>query len=191
MPNGVQTLPNRIAAKLNPSQIFLNSTLGENHQAGIPHRSTTTLYYSLDHDAGLGKFLALNASRMGRVNLIAVPSMVQSNYAPNGKHLLSVSLKPSFSGYVDAHAANNEILTEVENLLQRPINAQFLQSFEVKSALPMNTPYSYDLPSSPTNANIQQNQFLAGQSIANPSLNAAILSGVQFAENYRAHSPKF
>ena len=191
MPNGVQTLPNRIAAKLNPSQIFLNSTLGENHQAGIPYRSTTTLYYSLDHDAGLGKFLALNASRMGRVNLIAVPSMVQSNYAPNGKHLLSVSLKPSFSGYVDAHAANNEILTEVENLLQRPINAQFLQSFEVKSALPMNTPYSYDLPSSPTNANIQQNQFLAGQSIANPSLNAAILSGVQFAENYRAHSPKF
>ena len=190
MPNGVQTLPNRIAAKLNPSQIFLNSTLGENHQAGIPHRSTTTLYYSLDHDAGLGKFLALNASRMGRVNLIAVPSMVQSNYAPNGKHLLSVSLKPSFSGYVDAHAANNEILTEVENLLQRPINAQFLQSFEVKSALPMNTQYFYDLPSSPGVANIDQNQFLAGQSIANPSLNAAILSGLQFAENYRAHSPK-
>lgn len=190
MPNGVQTLPNRIAAKLNPSQIFLNSTVGNNHQAGIPYRSTTTLYYSLDHDAGLGKFLALNASRMGRVNLIAVPSMVQSSYAPIGKHLLSVSLKPSFSGNVDAHAANNEILTEVENLLQRPINAQFLQSFEVKSALPMNTQYSYDLPSSPSVANIDQNQFLAGQSIANPSLNAAILSGLQFAENYRAHSPK-
>ncbi|MEY3593710.1 MAG: hypothetical protein RL041_682, partial [Bacteroidota bacterium] len=190
LPNGVQTLPNRIASKLNPSQIFLNSTVGNNHQAGIPYRSTTTLYYSLDHDAGLGKFLALNASRMGRVNLIAVPSMVQSSYAPTGKHLLSVSLKPSFSGNVDANAASNEILTEVENLLQRPINAQFLQSFEVKSALPMNTPYAYDLPISTTVANIEQNHFLAGQSIANPSLNAAILSGLQFAENYHAHSSK-
>ena len=190
LPNGVQTLPNRIASKLNPSQIYLNSTVGNNHQAGIPYRSTTTLYYSLDHDAGLGKFLALNASRMGRVNLIAVPSMVQSSYAPTGKHLLSVSLKPSFSGNVDANAASNEILTEVENLLQRPINAQFLQSFEVKSALPMNTPYVYDLPSSVNDANIEQNQFLAGQSIANPSLNAAILSGLQFAENHHAHSSK-
>ena len=190
LPNGVQTLPNRIASKLNPSQIFLNSSVGDNHQAVIPYRSTTTLYYSLDHDAGLGKFLALNASRMGRVNLIAVPSMVQSNYAPIGKHLLSVSLKPSFSGNVDAHAANNEILTEVENLLQRPINAQFLQSFEVKSALPMNTPYSYDLPNQLCDANIEQSQFLAGQMIANPSLNSAILSGLQFAENYCAHSPK-
>ena len=190
LPNGVQTLPNRIAAKLNPSQIFLNSTVGDNHQAEIPYRSTTTLYYSLDHDAGLGKFLALNASRMGRVNLIAVPSMVQSNYAPIGKHLLSVSLKPSFSGYVDAHAANNEILTEVENLLQRPINAQFLRSFEVKSALPMNTPYTYDLPSQLSDANIEQSQFMSGQVIANPSLNSAILSGLQFAENYCAQSPK-
>jgi hypothetical protein len=116
--------------------------------------------------------------------------MVQSNYAPIGKHLLSVSLKPSFSGYVDAHAANNEILTEVENLLQRPINAQFLRSFEVKSALPMNTPYSYDLPSQFTDAYIEQSQFMAGQVIANPSLNSAILSGLQFAENYCAQSPK-
>lgn len=190
MPNGVQTLPNRIAEKLNPNQIFLNSAVGDFHQQDIPYRSTTTLYYSLDHDAGLGKFLALNASRMGRVNLIAVPSAVQPNYAPAGKHLLAVSLKPSFSGQVDAHAANNEILTEVENLLQRPINAQFIKAFEVKSALPMNTPYFYELPQNTHEMSIQQNLFLAGNSIANPSLNAAILSGVQFAENYRAHLVK-
>jgi hypothetical protein len=54
----------------------------------------------------------------------------------------------------------------------------------------MNTPYVYDLPSSVNDANIEQNQFLAGQSIANPSLNAAILSGLQFAENHHAHSSK-
>ena len=190
LPNGVQTLPNRIAEKLNPNQIFLNSKVGDFHQDSIPYRATTTLYYSLDHDAGLGKFLALNASRMGRVNLIAVPSMIQPNYAPKGKHLLAVSLKPSFSGNVDAHVATNEILTEVENLLQRPINAQFLHAFEVKSALPMNTPYSYNLPSHVHDIAIQQNQFLAGREIANPSLNAAIFSGVQFAENYRAKLTK-
>jgi hypothetical protein len=116
--------------------------------------------------------------------------MIQPNYAPKGKHLLAVSLKPSFSGNVDAHVATNEILTEVENLLQRPINAQFLHAFEVKSALPMNTPYSYNLPSRVHDIAIQQNQFLAGREIANPSLNAAIFSGVQFAENYRAKSTK-
>jgi len=190
MPNGIQTLPNRIAEKLNPNQIFLNSAVGEFHQASTPYRSTTTLYYSLDHDAGLGKFLALNASRMGRVNLIAVPSMVQPTYAPQGKQLLAVSLKPSFSGNVNAHVATNEILTEVENLLQQPINAQFIKAFEVKSALPMNTPYLYDLPNTIHDLAIQQNQFLAGQTIANPSLNAAILSGVQFAENYSTQLAK-
>ena len=190
MPNGVQTLPHRIVEKLNPKQIFLNSVIGDNHQNSIPYRSTTTLYYSIDHHAGLGKFLALNASRMGRVNLIAVPSMVQPNYAPPGKHLLAVSLKPSFSGTVDADSASNEILTEVENLLQQPINAQFIRSFEVMQALPMNTPYFYDLPQAVNQTALQKNQFLAGNEIANPSLNAAILSGFQFAENYRIHLSK-
>jgi hypothetical protein len=54
----------------------------------------------------------------------------------------------------------------------------------------MNTPYLYDLPNTVDDSAINQNQFLAGQTIANPSLNAAILSGVQFAENYRAHLAK-
>lgn len=190
MPNGVQTLPNRIVEKLNPDQLFLNSEIGDFHQSDIPYRSTTTMYFSLDHDAGLGKFLALNATKKGRVNLIAVPSAVQPNYAPKGKHLMAVSLKPSISGKVDASAANNEILTEVENLLQRPINAQLITAFEVKSALPMNTPYFYELPQNIHEISIQQNLFLAGKSIANPSLNAAILSGVQFAKNYQANWAK-
>jgi len=103
---------------------------------------------------------------------------------------LAVSLKPSFSGTVDADSASNEILTEVENLLQQPINAQFIRSFEVMQALPMNTPYFYDLPLAVNQTALQKNHFLAGNEIANPSLNAAILSGFQFAENYRIHSSK-
>jgi hypothetical protein len=103
---------------------------------------------------------------------------------------MAVSLKPSFFGQVYTNAANNEILTEVEDLLQRPINAQLIKAFEVKSALPMNTPYLYELPQNTHEISNYQNLFLAGHSIANPSLNAAILSGVQFAENYQANWAK-
>ena len=125
---------------------------------------------------------------MGRVNLIAVPSAVQSGYAPKGKHLLAVSLKPSFSEKVGSDVARNEILTEVENLLKQPLNAQFIQSIEVPCALPSNTPYLYDFGSDTTNElttheNAKNaNVFCAGAKIANPSLNAAILSGLAFAD---------
>jgi len=192
MPGGVQTLPNRIVSTLNPSRIHLNSEPMSNHQAGISFKSTTVVYFSNDTDAGLGKFIALNASRMGRVNLLAVLSAVQEGYAPKGKHLLAVSLKPSFSGKVDVHEAKNEILTEVENLLQQPLNAQFIQSIEVKKALPNNTPYNYDYIDSlvgmevDREVNFDDSTFFAGASIANPSLNAAILSGMSFVKRVKS-----
>lgn len=187
MPNGIQTLPLRIAETLNAKNIFLNETVGENHQHHIPYRKTTTLYYSLNHDAGLGKFLALNATRMGKVNSISVPSMVQPTYAPKGKHLLSVSLKPAFSGTQPIESLSGEIKTEVENLLHTPLNAEFIQAFDVTSALPMNTPYLYSLPEPHAMDAAPPHPFMAGQNIANPSLNAAILSGFQFAEQIRRY----
>lgn len=192
MPGGVQTLPNRIVSTLNPSRIFLNSEPMPNHQEVLSFKSTTVVYFSIDTDAGLGKFIALNASRMGRVNLLAVPSAVQAGYAPKGKHLLAVSLKPSFSGKVDVHEAKNEILTEVENLLQQPLNAQFIQSIEVKKALPNNTPYRYGYDDSLAGVEVDRelnsdvSTFYAGASIANPSLNAAVLSGMSFVKRVKS-----
>jgi len=55
-------------------------------------RSVTNVYYSAD-ESPLGEaIIALNGSHKGLVNNVCVPSDVSSNYAPNDKSLISVSL---------------------------------------------------------------------------------------------------
>jgi hypothetical protein len=76
--------------------------------------------------------------------------------------------------------------------LQQPLNAQFIQSIEVKKALPNNTPYNYgDIDSAggmevDGEVNSDDSTFFAGASIANPSLNAAILSGMSFVKRVKS-----
>lgn len=189
LPNGVQTLPNRIAADLNPSKIYLSSQQHNPLMADDPtHKnffSTAVHYYAVDADLGLGKFIALNATQRGNINLLAVPSAVQSGYAPKGKHLLCVSMKPSVAAHENSIPSAQAILHEVDELLQTNSGAQWLDSFSVKHALPADTRYRYQ-PNNFEGTVVQENDrttFLATGAIANPSLNAAILNGIGFVES--------
>lgn len=184
LPQGIETLPKRIVSGLDASRIHLNVQTSPSHQLNQPYRSTTVVYYGIDHDAGLGKFIGLNTSRMGKVNLLAVPSAVQRGYAPAGKHLLTVSLKPAFSGTVNTAEAQSEIITEVENLLQMPLRADFLKIIDVPRALPSETTYEYQKSSLQREA--ISNPINAGAVIANPSLNAAILGGMAVYEQLKS-----
>lgn len=55
-------------------------------------RSVTNVYYSADKSPLGEAIIALNGSDEGLVNNVCVPSDVSSDYAPNGKSLISVSL---------------------------------------------------------------------------------------------------
>lgn len=184
LPQGVQTLPNRIAEMLPENSKFLGSRQLPYFENPSPHKSTSILYFEVDSDLGLGKFLAVNASRMGRINLICVPSQVQHSYAPKGKHLLAVSLRPSDSQTIDEHTAKQQVLTEIESLLQQPVKADFIKSFRIEKALPTPLKYEYSLNDFEHAQNKPIDRFpvfYAGKNIGSPSLNAAILSGFDFA----------
>ena len=183
MPGGIQTLPNRIVADLNPNHIHLNHP--ENPTIRVPapkqYFSTQALYFAVDSDLGLGKFIGLNATNTGCINLMAIPSAVQKGYAPKGKHLLCISLRPGI-GATDIEPSSTAVLGEAETLLGTRIAGEWLNTMTVKKALPADTPYRYGdgqmhLEGGDTNKDVD---FHASGCIANPSLNAAILHGTSF-----------
>jgi len=181
LPGGIQTLPNRIVANLNPNNLHLNASTDSRTEEHTPqgYFATQAQYFSVDSHLGLGKFIGLNATNHGNINLIAIPSAVQSGYAPKGKHLLCVSLKPSSSNGL-AQISPSEILTEVEHLLNTKISAQWLNTLAVPQALPSDTPYLYGdepQPHTPISKDPGNTLYAVGN-IANPSLNAAILHGM-------------
>lgn len=186
LPGGIHTLPNRIVADLNPARVHLSAqqTVPASNKIASPHRSTTVHYFSVDTDLGLGKFIALNAQTMGDINLLAVPSAVQVGYAPKNKHLLCVSMKPGTSNSPKPRIDSKAVHHAVEQLLGKKIIAQWIDSIEVKEALPSDTPYVYQNDSiehlhSHLNGEIS---FAAFGGLANPSLNAAILNGKGFVD---------
>lgn len=190
LPSGIQTLPNRIVADLNPSRLHLTTSAEWIHSLHpttnsiAPHRSTSVHYFSVNSDLGLGKFIALNAETHGDINLMTVPSAVQVGYAPKGKHLLCVSMKPGSNHQPQSLIDPKQVHHQAQQLLGMPFDAQWIDSIQVNEALPANTPYVYqtdstDLVQSLPNDHIS---FAAYGGLANPSLNAAILKGQQFVD---------
>jgi hypothetical protein len=76
-------------------------------------------------------------------------------------------------------------LHEVDQLLRTHSQAKWLDSFTVKQALPADTAYTYKPGNDPGSIARHNNQieFVATGTIANPSLNAAILNGFGFVES--------
>ena len=184
LPQGIQTLPNRIVATLNSQRLHLNCA-GQSLSTLQPQRyfGTQVHYFEVNSDLGLGKFIALNATPKGPINLMAIPSKVQKSYAPAHKHLLCVSLKPHVI-HETSQSNPSLILHEVETLLQSKVEARWLQSFHVPQALPSDTPYTYG--DERVDGLVQRTEkgdvvYAVGQT-GNPSLNAAILRGMSFVE---------
>jgi len=186
LPGGIQTLPNRIVAQLNPQKLHLNVPVTNASNTPVPqtHFSTQAHYFAVDSDLGLGKFIGLNASNSGAINLMAIPSAVQSGYAPRGKHLLCVSVKPSVS-HPNCQATPDQIRFEAEQLLGTQIHGHWLNSFTVPQALPADTKYQYGYAVSDGvgESDAYVLEFHATGSVANPSLNAAILHGMSFVSS--------
>lgn len=184
LPQGIQTLPNRIVEQLSPQRLHLNCTVKPSpmHQPKSYH-GTHLHYFEVASDLGLGKFIALNATQKGPINLLAIPSQVQKSYAPAHKHLLCVSLKPHV---INEPSQSNPslILHEVETLLQSKVEARWLQSFHVPQALPSDTPYTYgdERVDGQLDWTGQGNVVYAVGQTGNPSLNAAILRGISFVK---------
>jgi len=139
------------------------------------NHSASVLYYGIDTDLGLGRYIGLNAGGDGKVNLISIPSNVQASYAPEGKKLLSVSLWPGLTATEqNAHA----MLKEVEKMVGQSINGEFLGCFNIPAALPKLDMLQYE----PQIGHPAEGIWCGGDFSAYPSLNAALRAGTLLAE---------
>ena len=104
-----------------------------------------------------------------------MPSSVQPSYAPEGKHLLSVSLKP---GIQPNQGMQDTVINELQAITRENIEARFLKSYAVSSALPNLSSMNYQ----PEIITVAEKVYASGDFAAYPSLNAALHAGRLLAE---------
>ena len=138
------------------------------------NRGTTVLYFTIGDDPGLGRFIGLNGSGSGKINNFCMPSNVQPAYAPAGKRLLSISLKP---GVPANEGTDQVVMDEFRILTGFHGEADFLHSYHVPDALPDIQQLRYE----PEIIPVYEGAWASGDFAAYPSLNAALRAGYLLA----------
>jgi len=134
------------------------------------NHNTSVLYFSADIAPKWGKFIGLNANEGGLVNHFCMPSAVQPGYSPEGKHLISSSLRP---GLAYQAGMENLVVDELKkmNAIQHPI--AFLKAISVPLALPELDSMRFE----PELIQLQEGVIATGDFAAYPSTNAAMHAG--------------
>ena len=135
------------------------------------YRSAETLYFAAESDADLGKYLALNAENTTRVQTFSIPSNVEPSYAPKGQFLWSVQIRPELFG-----APEQDVWSEVQDLLGISLTGRFLRRYTIHQALPIVD--TLNLKSTP-HLNSSGNS-MAGSQFGYPSLQSAWNSGKEW-----------
>lgn len=195
---GIEDIPKQLASKLQKSAIKFNSKVMKVSASNITFedgstqdfdycivateaskiipnlantlswKSTRTLYFSVNQDMVFSKnMIGLLAEPSALINSISFP------YAGDSREkLLSVSV-------VKSHQFTNlELVKEATKELDTYFNIvpiKYLKTFDIPFALPDLKDVKYNI--SPTETRLTDTIFLAGDTILNGSLNAAMLAG--------------
>ena len=139
---------------------------------------TLNCYFSSDTPLLEGKKIALVADEENSINSLCQISNIAPTYAPEGKHLISVTLKPG----QQPHFPEITIKKALQNLLQINTDSlELLKTFYIPEALPVIGDLQYDIEAYKTQI-FDYNVFLTGDSLLYPSLDAALKSGRRAAE---------
>jgi len=145
----------------------------------VNKKSVICLYFSADQAPYQKALIALNANTNKLVNNIAVMSNVSSDYAPEGKSLISVSIIAE-----DPFKDDDSLITKVKSELMfwypDCINWEHLKTYPIPYALPQNKNVSDDF--SLANYRINDTLFICGDHLLNGSIHAAMKSGRLAAE---------
>lgn len=145
-------------------------------KANPSYVSTTNLYFSADKAPFNEAIIALNASEKGIVNNCTVISNTASNYAPAGKHLVSLSINHyDESPHIDA--IKEELSTWMDTSTW-----QFIKAYPIRYALPSQTSVQYQLQAA--DLKINEHLYQCGDHLSNGSINAALLAGKTVAQNF-------
>jgi len=152
---------------------FASKFLSETHGEGQYH-STTNIYYSADTPPIKKGVIGLNAKGDKLSNNVCVMSQVSSEYAPEGKHLVSVSI----NGF--QKASDEELDLNVRDELSAWFGAQtdtweHLRTYRVRYALPNQDSVTHE--ANAEEIKLRDGLFAAGDYLLNGSINAAMRSG--------------
>lgn len=138
------------------------------------YNTTKCMYFATDKPPIIRPILGLNGDKEGLVNNICVPSVVNPNYAPPGRHLISVSIiKPS------DHLSKEDLViavkTEMRKWFKKEVRYwEHLKTYTIKQALPAKP--SISIPNRNKIKAVKDNIWVCGDHIAYPSLNGAMES---------------
>ncbi len=146
----------------------------DNKKGNDQYRSTTNLYFSAETPPIKKPILALNAAGDKLVNNVCVMNQVASAYAPEGKHLISVSIN-SYQ-----KATDDELVLNVKDELSEWFGKQtesweHLRTYKIDYALPNQNKVTHEVAS--TQLKLKEGLYAAGDYLLNGSINAAMRSG--------------
>ena len=150
--------------------------LGKNNVA--PSRRVRCFYYTSDVSPVSEPILVLNGEDEGPINNLCVPSLVSSEYAPEGKHLVSVSVVGDHS--TDSAVLSDQILNQAARWFGDTAGGwKLLKEYDIPHALPDQLSGS---GASPGFARHEDGLFIAGDHVGNASIQSALESGRDAAE---------
>ena len=138
--------------------------------------STTCTYFSADNSPLKEKMLVLNPNRASMVHNMCVPSDIAPYYAPPGKSLISVSTQGS--ALHDENELAKNIKRELTTWYGKEVQDwQYLKTYNIPQALP-----NFDKSIIDKTLKINDILYQCGDTMAYPSLNAAMATGRKVAE---------
>lgn len=142
-------------------------------------RSVTCFYYAAEEPPVPHPMLVLNGDGAGPVNNFSVLTQVAPSYAPDGKHLISVSVLGT-QELTDAQLGGF-IIAQMKNWFGPVARAwKFLKSYRIPHAQPQQFPGALEPPQRPLR--IRPGVYVCGDHRDTASIHGAMVSGRRAAE---------
>ncbi len=153
--------------------------LGEEIQT-TPAKSVLCVYYAAQRAPFEEPILVLNGEGKGCVNNVCVPSNVARSYAPEGQHLVSVTILGDRDEDEDREI-DDEVRKDLKPWFGEQVESwRYLRSYKIKYALPDQSPPQLATPQRPVK--LRPGIFVCGDHRDNASINGALASGRRTAE---------
>lgn len=204
---GMQAIPDQLAEGLPGESILLNAEVREVSETGVvlndgrsfegshivlatagnvtakllgepepEFQSVRCLYYSCDQPPVKEPVLILNGEE-GPINNLTVPTLLSSEYAPDDKHLVSISVVDS---RLTGDELENAVLKQATEWFGEEVqNWQHLKTYDIRHALPSQAS-GRDLPTG--HAKRVGRMIVCGDSLGHASIQSALVSGRHAAE---------
>ena len=141
-------------------------------------RGADCLYFSAPESPVGERYLVLNGEGLGPINNLCVPSLIAPRYAPNGSHLVSVTVLRTQGDY-------DALVSEVHKQLRRWFGDkvdrwEHLRTYHIPQAIPDQSIAKGGVAMAPVL--VKPALYVCGDHCGTASLNGAMLAGRRAAE---------